>query len=208
MTRFGVGCLSAFVVVASAASAQERPGSAGAGTVEVSATPVGGVFFTPSKSENEPKFGSYGLGGAVTGNVNRWFGLEGDVAYAIGRQQDLFFPDTTLVNQKTPSMLNYTGSLVYNPWGKDRRVVPYVAGGLGGLTVFNAADTQDLGIVSNQHYMTTNVGGGVRWFVANGWGLRGDYRAVMIRSRDDAPSFFGQEDRLAHRVSGSVVVTY
>jgi hypothetical protein len=208
MTRFGIGCLGALALVASVASAQEQSGSAGAGTVEVSATPLGGVFFMPSESTNEPEFKNYGLGGAIAGNFNRWFGLEGDLAYAVGRRQDLIFPQTVLIDQKTPSMLNYTGSLVFNPWGKDRRVVPYVAGGMGGLTVFNATSTQDLAIVTNQHFLTTNLGGGVRWFMGNGWGLRGDYRAVMLKGRDDAPSFFGREDRLAHRISGSVVVTY
>ena len=92
MTRFAIGCLSALALAASAASAQERPGSAGAGTVEVSATPLGGVFFMPSDSKNEPEFRNYGLGGAVGGNFNRWFGVEGDLAYAVGRRQDLVFP--------------------------------------------------------------------------------------------------------------------
>ena len=36
--------------------------------------------------------------------------------------------------------------------------------------------------------------------------LRGDYRFVAVRSKDDAPSFFGQDTRYGHRIYGGVVI--
>jgi hypothetical protein len=30
----------------------------------------------------------------------------------------------------------------------------------------------------------------------------------MIRGKDDAPAFFGREDRRAHRISASFIFTY
>jgi hypothetical protein len=76
-----------------------------------------------------------------------------------------------------------------------------VTGGIGGLTLFDKAT---VGVTSTDTFLTGNVGGGVKWF--NGrWGLRGDYRFVTVKSRDDAPSFFGQETRYGHRVYGGLL---
>jgi len=33
-----------------------------------------------------------------------------------------------------------------------------------------------------------------------------DYRFTAVRSKDDAPSFFGQETRYGHRVYGGVLI--
>ncbi len=49
------------------------------------------------------------------------------------------------------------------------------------------------------------MGGGVKWY-AGRWGLRGDYRFLAVRSKDDAPEFFGQETRYGHRVYGGVML--
>lgn len=206
MRRIATLCLVALAVTASTARAQDSVG--GAGRVEVAATPIGGVFFMPSKSETEPKFGNYGLGGSIAGNINRFVGVEGDVTFAVGVRQDLTFTQASLLDQKTPNMLNYSGNLIYSPWGSNRSVVPYVAGGVGALTMFNTTDVENLGVTTNETFLTSNVGGGVRWFSTNGWGLRGDYRAMIINRRDEAPVFFGQEKRLAHRVSASIIFTY
>ena len=73
---------------------------------------------------------------------------------------------------------------------------------IGGLTLF---ETLPLGISGNDTFLTSNVGGGVKWF--NGrWGLRADYRFVAVRSKDDAPAFFGQETRYGHRVYAGVLI--
>ena len=82
--------------------------------------------------------------------------------------------------------------------------MPYVTGGVGGLTMFERAD---LGINSTATFLTGNVGGGVKWYAPNGrWGLRGDYRFLAVRSNSDAPTFFGAENRYGHRVYGGLVI--
>ena len=37
-------------------------------------------------------------------------------------------------------------------------------------------------------------------------GLRGDYRFAATRSKDDAPAFFGQDTRYAHRIYAGVII--
>ena len=75
-------------------------------------------------------------------------------------------------------------------------------GGVGGLTLFDKAG---LAIPDTETFFTGNVGGGVKWF--NGrWGLRADYRFTAVRSKDDAPAFFGQETRYGHRIYGAVLI--
>jgi hypothetical protein len=83
-------------------------------------------------------------------------------------------------------------------------VVPYVTGGAGGLTLY---ERERLGIFNSDTFLTGNVGGGAKWYAPNGrWGIRGDYRFQAVRSKDDAPEFFGQETRYGHRVYGSVMI--
>ena len=197
---------AAAVLSATTAFAQE---SAGAGRVEIGAIPVGGVMFLKSDDGAQPKFNNYVLGASATGNISRYVGVEGDLTFAIGRRQDLDLGGFLMADQKTPNLWNYSGNLIVNPFGKDRVLVPYVAGGLGGLTLLNGTDTSSLGLTTNHTYLTTNVGGGLRWFPMPHWGLRGDYRYFMINSDTNAPSFFGQtQDRHANRVYGSIIFTY
>src|SRR5437016_2710000 len=125
----------AALLVAGAAHAQES--GAGAGTIEVSAVPVGGMLFMKSTNGTEPKFGSYNLGASVTGNVNKYVGFEGDVGFGIGMRRDLTFQGVPFSNQKTPNMWNYSGNVIVSPGGSDRAVVGYLAGGVGGLTLLN-----------------------------------------------------------------------
>ena len=97
--------------------------------------------------------------------------------------------------------MNYSGNVVVNAANRSS-VVPYVTGGIGGLTLLDKAS---LGIADSDTFLTGNVGGGVKWF--NGrWGLRADYRFIAVQSKDDAPSFFGQETRYGHRVYGGVLI--
>ncbi len=207
MFRKTLMTISAVALATGTAFAQETT-APGAGRVEITAAPVGGIFFVPSSSETEPKFRNYGLGAAVTGNINRWVGVEGDITYAIGMRQNVTFNDAVLTDQKTPNLLSYSGNVIVNPWGSNRRLVPYLAGGAGALTMFNTTDVENLGVTTNETFFTTNVGGGLRWFASRNWGLRGDYRFIMIPSKDNAPVFFGQEDRKGHRLSASFVFTY
>lgn len=170
----------------------------GPGLVEVTIIPGGGTFFTESSSKHAPAFGSYDLGGAVAVNFNRYVGVEGEVNGALGVSQDLEFAGQS-INTRTPHTLNYTANLVVAA-ASHSSVVPYVTGGVGGLSLFERAA---LGINDTETFFTGNAGGGVKWY-AGRWGLRGDYRFVAVRSKDDAPEFFGQETRYGHRVYGGV----
>jgi hypothetical protein len=196
-----VAVMFAMVVGAAAAvPAYAQESAPGAGPVVVTIIPGGATFFTEGKNTKGPSFGNYGLGGSVAVNFNRFVGVEGEVTGALGVTQDLTFVNGTS-NLKSPDLLNYTGNVVVSA-PTHRAIVPYVTGGVGGLTVFNKAS---LGIADTQTFLTGNVGGGVKWF--NGrWGLRADYRFIAVRSKDDAPSFFGQETRYGHRVYGGVLL--
>lgn len=197
--------MAAAVAVIGLAGAQQvyaqdsRPGP---GTVVVTVIPGGATFFTEGKDTNGPSFGNYDLGAGVEVNFNRYVGVEGEVSGALGIKQDLQLAGVTS-NVKTPNLLNYSGNLVVSAPNRSP-VVPYVTGGIGGLTLF---DTTTLGISQNETFLTGNVGGGVKWFASNGrWGLRGDYRFFAVQSKDDAPGFFGQETRYGHRVYGGVLI--
>jgi hypothetical protein len=172
------------------------------GSVEVTVIPGGATFFTSGKNQSGPAFGNYTLGGSVTYNVNQWLGVEGEVGGALGITQDLTQGGITN-NLKTPNTLNYTGNAVFS-LPTHSQFVPYATAGIGALTVFNRPE---LGFSTNETFLTTNVGGGVKWYPASGrWGLRGDYRFIAVKSKDDAPAFFGQENRYGNRFYGGVIL--
>jgi hypothetical protein len=173
----------------------------GPGAVVVTVIPGGATFFTEGKDTKGPKFGNYGLGAGVEVNFNRYIGVEGEVTGALGVTQDLDLIGGSSV--KTPNLLNFSGNLVVSA-ANHSSVVPYVTGGVGGLTLF---DTAILGVNQTETFLSGNVGGGVKWFSGRGrWGLRADYRFTAVRSKDDAPGFFGQETRYGHRVYGGVLI--
>jgi len=200
MTRW-IAVLLAIVVVAGATQAYaQESAAAGPGPVVVTIIPGGATFFTEGTDAKGPSFGNYDLGGSVTVNFNRFVGVEGEVSGALGITQDLTLPGGTS-NLRTPNLLNYSGNLVVSAPNRSS-VVPYVTGGIGGASVFQK---ESLGILDTQTFLTSNVGGGVNWY-AGRWGLRGDYRFIALKSKDDAPAFFGQETRYGHRVYGGVLL--
>ena len=168
--------------------------------VEATFMPAGAAYFT--EKGDSPSFGNFGYGAAVTFNLNRYVGIEGEFGSMIATTSDLQFGDLSS-DIKAPNMLNYTANVVISvPTGHS--VVPYATGGVGGLTMFERAE---LGVPDDETFLTGNVGGGIKWYAPNRrWGLRGDYRFAATQSKDDAPEFFGQETRYAHRVYGGVIV--
>jgi hypothetical protein len=153
----------------------------GPGLVEVTYIPAGAAFF-PSKGAS-PSFGNYGFGTAVTFNINRYIGIEGELGSMIATTSDLQFGDLN-TNIKSPNLLSYTGNVVVSPW-TGHAFVPYATGGIGGLTMF---ERPQLGITDDETFLSGNVGGGVKWYAPNNrWGVRGDYRFV-------------------HRVYGAVII--
>jgi hypothetical protein len=199
MTRW-IAVLIAAVGLLGTSQAYAQESVPGPGVVVVTVIPGGGTFFTEGKDTKGPSFGNYDLGAGVEFNFNRYIGIEGEVSGALGISQDLQFGGGTS-NLKSPNLLNYSGNLVLSAANRSS-VVPYVTGGVGGLTLFDKAS---LGINDTETFLTGNVGGGLKWF--NGrWGLRGDYRFIAVRSKDDAPTFFGQETRYGHRVYGGILL--
>jgi hypothetical protein len=188
------------LLLAGAGQALAQESTPGPGTLEVTVVPAGGTFFT-SKGAT-PEFGNYTYGGALTYNINRIVGIEGEVGGSAGIAQDLALNGTTS-NLKTPNTAMYSGNLVISaPTGSS--VVPFVAGGVGGLTMF---DRPEVGVNQKQTFLTGNVGGGLKWYAPNGrWGLRGDYRLIAVQSKDDGSAFFGQETRYGHRVYVGVLI--
>jgi hypothetical protein len=188
----------AVLSLAGTGTAFAQDAAPGPGVAEIALIPAGTTFFTEGKTTDGPSFGNYDLGAAVAGNFNRFIGVEGEVSGQIGVSQQLgnLLPDT-----RTPSLLNFSGNVVVNA-ANGSSVVPYVTGGMGGLTMF---EKPGLGVDRTETYLTGNVGGGVKWY-AGRWGLRGDYRFIAVQSKDDAPAFFGQEARYGHRVYGAVLL--
>lgn len=182
------------------ALAQTRESSSGQGTLEVTIIPGGGTFFTESKNAESPGFGNYDLGGSATVNISRFIGFEGEVSGALGIGQNLDFSGMSLADVKTPHLLSYNGNVIVHVPAAS--VAPYVTGGVGGLSLFERAE---LGVTDTATFFTTNVGGGVKWYSGR-LGLRADYRFIAVPSKDDAPAFFGQDTRYAHRVYGGVIL--
>jgi hypothetical protein len=187
-------------------SAQER--GIGPGRVEIGAFPGGGMFFTKATNGNEPEFGNYALGGSFTVNLNRWVGIEGEGGGTIGVHQTFDFENAALTDQRSPHTWMYHGNVVVNPAGNNRAVVPYVTGGLGGVTLSPRGDAKALGIDEYKTFLAGNVGAGVKWFSTSHVGFRGDYRLFIEQKNETAPLFFGNETRYGHRVQGGMVFTF
>ena len=205
MRRRALLVIAATLMAAVSAAAQEHPG---AGRVDVTIAPVGGMFFTKTTNGNEPEFGNYALGGSFTLNVNRWIGFEGEGGGTIGLDQTFSFNDTEYTNQSSPNTWVYHGNVVVNPVGNDRAFVPYVTGGLGGITLSPRGEAEALGVNDYETFLAGNVGGGVKWFATTHVGFRGDYRLFIVKDNEAAPLFFGNETRYGHRVQGGMLFTF
>jgi opacity protein-like surface antigen len=200
MTRW-IAVLFAAAAVSGATVASAQDVATGPGTVVITIIPGGATFFTEAKDNPQgPSFGNYSLGGGAAVHFNRVLAVEGEVSGAVGVSQSLRVGSADL-DERTPHQLNYSANLVVSaPTGTS--VVPYVTGGVGGLTLF---EQRSFAVNDAETFLTGNVGAGVNWY-AGRWGLRGDYRFVAVQSKDDAPAFFGQETRYGHRVYGGVLL--
>ena len=195
-----IASVVAVISLAGAAPAVAQESHPAAGAVIVTVIPASGTFFTEGKDTKAPSFGNYGAGASAEVRVSRYVGIEGEVIGAFGLTQNLDFTSGT-VNAKTPTLLSYNGNVIVSVPTR-HSIEPYVTGGVGGLTLY---DKPILGITDSETFFTGNVGGGVKWF--NGrWGLRADYRFTAVRSKADAPAFFGQETRYGHRVYGGLLI--
>jgi hypothetical protein len=176
--------------------------------VEVSVAPGGGTFFLEGGDTGASSFANYDVGGLLTINLNRRFAIEGEAFISKGKAQSLTLAG---VRQEldSPDMLHLAGNLVlYTPAGG--ALVPFVTAGIGGLMI---SDQAELFIPDTRTYLAGNAGAGVKWYGSR-WGLRADYRFLVVRAAEFAPDplvrlrqpFFGTETRFAHRVFGGVIL--
>jgi hypothetical protein len=181
----------------------------GAGRVELGAFPGGGLLFTQSTHGDAPDFANYTIGASLTWNAHSFLALEGEGYFAVGGHKNVDFAGQMFHAQAMPDAMVYSGNLVVTPAGNMRAFVPYAVTGLGALELLRREGTETIGITSNRTLLTANVGGGLKWYAAHGWGIRGDYRFLTTRGGDDTPMFFGQnETRYAHRVSAGLFATF
>jgi hypothetical protein len=199
MKRF-IAILLTVTAIGAATPAFAQEAAAGPGKVVITIIPAGATFFTEAEETNGPSFGNYELGGSVAVNFNRYVGLEGEVSGALGVSQTMQV-GTFNVDSRSPNLLNYSGNLVVSAPNRSS-LVPYLTGGVGGMTMF---ERRTLVVDDATTFLTGNVGGGISWYTGR-WGLRGDYRFIAVQSKDDAPAFFGREERYGHRVYAGVLL--
>jgi hypothetical protein len=200
MQRF-IAVLLTVAAIGAATPVFAQDAAPGPGKVVISLIPGGATFFIEGEDDpNAASFGNYTLGGAVAVNFNRYVGVEGEVSGDIGVSQTIELASSTF-DGRSPNSVNYSGNLVLSAPNRTA-VLPYVTGGVGGMTLFDRT-----GLTSHdaETFLTGNVGGGVAWH-AGRWGLRGDYRFIAVQSKDDAPAFFGREERYGHRVYAGVLL--
>jgi lipoprotein-anchoring transpeptidase ErfK/SrfK len=195
-----------FVIAAAAIAAAAAPSYAqekgpGPGTVELTIIPGGGLFFVSGASES--KFRNYDVGGALTVNLNPYAAVEAEGSAALGVNHQRLAVGNLPLTEAPPNILDFSANMTLSAPGGTHRTVPYAIGGVGSMVVLTHTD---LGIGAMKGFFTGNVGGGLKWYASGRWGLRADYRFVMIRSSDAAPEFFGREGRFAHRIYGGVIL--
>lgn len=200
MTRLIATALTV-AAIGAATPAFAQDAAPGPGRVVVTIIPGGATFFTDADDNPRgPGFGNYELGGSVAVNFNRYVGVEGEVSGGIGVSQAMELGSST-IDEKSPNLLNYSANLVLSAPNRTS-VVPYLTGGVGGMTMF---EREAVTVNDVETFLTGNVGGGLAWY-AGRWGLRADYRFIAVQSKDDAPSFFGAENRYGHRVYAGVLL--
>lgn len=187
------------LVIATSAEAQTRKSP-----WEVTFFPAGSLIATEGTSGGTADFDDYTVGGSFSYAFSRVFAIEGELSGGIGRDQDVRFASGAQHRGTTPSTALYNANLVAHLRGRDRAVVPYVTGGLGGVTLFSRAD---FGVAEDDHYLAGNLGGGLKVSFGR-WGVRGDYRLFAVDGTSDAPTFVGSETRYAHRVYGGLTIDF
>lgn len=123
---------------------------------------VGGYTFdSKQRMETSPTFGlRYGY------NFSDRVGAEAMFGYVLAESKDPSYPETDAYSYGIDVLYHF------NPTGK---LVPFVAGGLGGTMLNRPAPG-----LSDPSDWLYNVGGGIKYFINDTVALRGDIRDVMI----------------------------
>jgi opacity protein-like surface antigen len=163
---------AAAVLWSTPASAQAtQPGSA-AGPVEPGHWTVSPYVMFPFAGDLEGATTGIGVAGGY--NWNSRIGLEADLAVVPTVTQGV------LVNFDS-STWNLTGNVLYHFRAQRDKWTPFVVGGIGighGSTDLVANDPllQQFGANDSTTGLVTNVGGGLKYYLNNRFGLRGDLR--------------------------------
>jgi outer membrane protein with beta-barrel domain len=179
------------------------------GRIELGAFPGGGVRFTRASHADEPSFTNYTIGASCIWNASERIGIEGEAYLGLGGHKSMTLDGRLVGAQPMPDVMAYSAVAVFRLAPAVRGAVPYGAVGLGALQLLKREGTESIGVTDTTTLFTRNIGGGVKWYAPNGWGLRADYRMIVIARSDSAPQFFGlRETRYAHRVYAGIFTTF
>jgi hypothetical protein len=185
------------------ASAQET-GAPGAGKLEIGGFPGGGLFLVGGDDNTEVNFNNYNFGGGATWYLTPMAAIEGEAAFGLGISQNVNYKNRVEHRIQMPHTLSTSGNVVIFPAGSERQLAGYLTGGVGTLRlVSRTAAAMVFGLTNAETFFTTNVGGGMKIFRRGdhrNWGLRIDYRILMVNSNSDAVELFAHSKRrIGHR---------
>jgi len=128
---------------------------------------------------NEDMDSSIALGLRLGYNITKYFGVEGYAHYVPTRIQSVgqnyysgyWDPNTGQSMQAIGYGIEGVVNLL-----PDRSLVPFIAAGIGGIHYSRAnEDTTD----NRYNKFAVSYGGGLKWFFAENWAVRGDIRHIM-----------------------------
>ena len=182
-------------LVAGRASAED----AQRGRAEWYGFPGGGLLFTDASDSTGPA--SFTIGTAFALRVNGRAAVEVDAVLGLGRRQTIEFGGRTFAAQPMPDTIGLGASVIVDAVPRSRGVVPYLASGIGALLVVPRDGTGAVGFTSRSSLPTANLGGGLKWYAPWGWGLRADYRVLVVGHDDRTAAFYGDRARVGQRFS-------
>jgi len=193
-----IGASAIALMAAADASAQDL--GVGARRAEWGGFPTGVFIFARHTPEDPPDFTNYAFGTSFAWNLNTYVGLEAEAGFGVGWTR-AYNVRGVLVRQPMPDSAAYSGSVVISPIGNHRVIVPYVVGGMGALSLLPRDGTETVGVTSRETMLTGNVGGGLKWYSPHEWGVRLDYRLLLIDHHDEALPLFGESGaQVGHRL--------
>jgi len=212
-TTTGFAALMCFAAV-SVVSAQTA--NVGAGKVEVGGFPIGGTFLVGGDDDKEVDFNVYSAGANLTYYLSERFAVEGELGISFGLAQDVLFRKQEVLHVQLPNVWSYFGNVVFFPSGtRGHRAIYYVTAGAGAVSLQSRQPTKpfgyDVDTVGFVTFLAENIGGGVKLFLADApdWGVRVDYRYLIVDANDSAPAFFAQaKSRAGHRFAFGILHTW
>ena len=170
--------------------------------INITAIPVGMVFVREGDTALQPGFNNYVPGAAFAVKLTDRVDVEGELAWGIGRTQDLKFHSEDVGKFKSPDLFGYNGNVLVNLVPSDHMFVPYAIGGIGGMRV---STREELGIDTSENFFTGDFGGGAKVM----WGpigIRGDYRFFAVHTNSGDAPFLGDTTRYGQRIYAGVVI--